>query len=446
MQLGLRVGADSTFAVRFAWLTGVRLLVLTLVLIVTTTVYLGDFVTHAYSSKFALLTVATAYGITGIYAALLRIGRGLEVIAYGQMVVDHIVWSAIVYISGGVASGATSLYGLTCLTAAVLLGMRGALLALLSGASAYVLLSCAFIYGYVSPPPDQPIGVYATRWTEAAFPLVLNLLAMTAVTLLASYLAERLRVADVRLMAATARAEQAERLAALGRLAAGLAHEIRNPLGSIVASIELLRTGQSLAPEDQELCGIIERETSRMNDLITDMLDLSRPRKPTKQPMDLAAMARDVATLAATSGRGGDVFVRAEGPAEVQIVADVSQMRQVVWNLVRNAIQASSAGSEVLVRLSKSNTAGVMLEVNDHGKGIDSDARERLFDAFFTTRSQGMGIGLALVKRILDDHGFRVAAESMPGEGTTFTVHIPVTSMLPDTIKSKVDSSRLAQT
>ncbi len=444
MQLGLRVGADSTFAVRFAWLTGLRLFVLTLVLIVTTTVYLGDFATHAYSSKFALLTVATAYGITGIYAALLRIGRGLEVIAYGQMVVDHIVWSAIVYISGGVSSGATSLYGLTCLTAAVLLGMRGALLALISGASAYALLSCAFIYGYVNPPPDQPVGVYATRWPEAAFPLVLNLLAMTAVTLLASYLAERLRVADVRLMAATARAEQAERLAALGRLAAGLAHEIRNPLGSIVASIELLRTGQSLAADDRALCGIIERETSRLNDLITDMLDLSRPRAPAKQPMDLAAMTRDVATLAATSGRGGDVLVRAEGPVEVQIVADLGQMRQVVWNLVRNAIQASSAGSEVLIRLSKSNTTGVKLEVNDHGKGIDSDARERLFDAFFTTRSQGMGIGLALVKRILDDHGFRVAAESTQGEGTTFTVHIPVTSMLPDTNKRKVDSSRIA--
>ncbi|MBK9266815.1 MAG: two-component sensor histidine kinase [Polyangiaceae bacterium] len=429
MQLGLRVGAESTFAVRFAWLTGVRLLVLTLVLIVTTTIYLGDFATHAYSSKFALLTVATAYGLTGLYAAALRIGRGLEVVAIVQMIVDHVVWSAIVYISGGVASGATSLYGLTCLTGAVLLGMRGALLALFSGASSYVLLSCAFIYGYLSPPPDQPVGAYVTRWNEAAFPLVLNLLAMTAVTLLASYLAERLREADVRLVAANARAEEAERLAALGRLAAGLAHEIRNPLGSIVASIELLRTGPNLAAEDRELCSIIERETSRMNHLVGDMMDLARPRSPTKQPMDLSAIMRDVAKLAATSGRGGDVIVRCEGPSDVHIVADMAQMRQVVWNLVRNAIQASSAGSVVTLRWSKNDTTGVTFEVNDRGVGIDPEARERLFDAFFTTRSKGMGIGLAVVKRIVDDHGFEVTVDSNETNGTTFAVHIPPSSV-----------------
>jgi signal transduction histidine kinase len=293
--------------------------------------------------------VATAYGLTGLYAAALRIGRGLEVVAIVQLLVDHVVWSAIVYISGGVASGATSLYGLTCLIGAVLLGMHGALLALLLGVSSYVLLSCAFIYGYVSPPPDQPFDAYATRWNEAAFPLVLNLLAMTAVTLLASYLAERLREADVRLVAANARAEKAERLAALGRLAAGLAHEIRNPLGAIAASIELLRTGPTLTTEDRDLCGIIEREASRMNALIGDMMDLARPRKPTKEPMDLAALGREVATLAATSGRGGDVIVRCDGPDDVHIIADTAQMRQVVWNLIRNAIQASSAGSEVLV-------------------------------------------------------------------------------------------------
>jgi two-component system sensor histidine kinase HydH len=432
MQLGLRVGAKSTFAVRFTWLTGVRLLVLTLVLIVTTTIYLGDYATHVYSSKFALLTVAMAYGLTGLYAAALRIGRGLELVAIVQLIVDQVVWSAIVYISGGVTSGATSLYGLTCLTGAVLLGMGGALLALFLGASAYLLLSYAFIYGYVSPPPDQPIDAYVTQWNEAAFPLVLNLLAMTAVTLLASYLAERLRDADVRLVAANARAEQAERLAALGRLAAGLAHEIRNPLGSIVASIELLRTGPNLAAEDRELCSIIERETSRMNDLIGDMMDLARPRTPTKQPMDLAAIVRDVAKLAATSGRGGDVVVQCEGPSDVHIVADPAQMRQVVWNLVRNAIQASSAGSEVTLRWSKDGETGVAFEVNDHGAGIDPEARERLFDAFFTTRSKGMGIGLAVVKRIIDDHEFTIAVDSSEERGTTFAVHIPLSSMAPE--------------
>lgn len=431
MRLGVGASADSPFAVRFAWLTGLRLLVLTIVLVVTTTIYLGGIGARAYSSRIALLTVAAAYGLTGIYVALLRLGRGLSGLAYVQMLADHVAWSAIVYISGGATSGATSLYGLTCLTGAILLGLRGALIALLTGALAYASLCMALVYGYVLPPPDQPMEAYATRWSEAAFPLVLNLLAMSVVTLLASYLAERLRETGGRLVVATARAEEAERLAALGRLAAGLAHEIRNPLGSIVASIELLRTADGLGQEDRSLCGIIEREATRLNDLVGDMLDLSRPRAPAKEPMDLAVTARDVVTLAGLSGRGGDVPVRYEGPSRVGIVADVAQVRQVVWNLVRNAIQASSAGTPVIVRLTQ-DEGGASIEVKDRGAGIAPEARERLFDAFFTTRSQGMGIGLAVVKRILDDHGFSVDVESAEGQGTTFRVSIPRPSLVKD--------------
>ncbi len=429
MRLGLRVGADSSFEVRFAWLTGLRLIVLTIVLIVMTSIYLGGLGTRAYSSRIAMLTFAVAFGITGVYAAVLRLGKGVELMAFVQMFVDQVAWSMIVYVSGGATSGATSLYGFTCLCGAILLGLRGAILGLLSGASAYTLLCWLFVKGTLLPPPDQPLEAYATRWSEAAFPLVLNLLAMSVVALLASYLAERLRITGGRLVVATARAEQAERLAALGRLAAGLAHEIRNPLGSIVASIELLRTGGSIGPDDDALCAIIERETTRLNDLVTDMLDVSRPRAPSKTSMDLVVTARDVVTLAGTSGRGRDVPLRFVGPDSIAIVADVAQMRQVVWNLLRNAIQASSAGAEVIVRVEQ-ETGGVVLAVEDRGVGIAPEARERLFDAFFTTRSQGMGIGLAVVKRILDDHGFTIEIDSVKDKGTTFRVRIPGSSLL----------------
>lgn len=428
MQLGLRASADRTFAVRFAWLTALRLLVLTFVLIVTTTIHLGGMGARASSSRIALLSVAAAYAVTAIYAAFLRIGRGLSVMAFAQMFTDNIAWTAIVYITGGVSSGATSLYGLTCLSGAVLMGLRGALLALLSGGLLYGALCTAFVHGYLLPPPDQPPELYATRWNEVAFPLVLNLLAMSIVTLLASYLAERLRETGGRLVVATARAEQAERLAALGRLAAGLAHEIRNPLGSIVASIELLREASGLATDDRALCGIIEREAKRLNDLVGDMLDLSRPRAPVKEAMDLAVTARDVVVLSERSGRGVDVPVRYEGPTQLGLVADVAQMRQVVWNLVRNAIQASSAGTPVVVRLKREN-GSASLEVSDQGVGIPKEAMERLFDAFFTTRSSGMGIGLAVVKRILDDHEFAIDVESVEGKGTTFRVHFPRESL-----------------
>jgi len=339
-------------------------------------------------------------------------------------VTDQVTWTAIVYITGGATSGAISLYGLTILSGAILLGLRGSIAAAISGATVFAGLCSAFGLGLILPPPDQNPGAYVTRWGELAYPVFVNLLAIAVVTTLASYLAERLRTTGGRLVAATARAEEAERLAALGRLAAGLAHEIRNPLGSIAGSIELLRSGGTLAEEDQRLCEIIERETARLNDLVGDMLELSRPREPNKAPVDLAATARDVVMLAEKSGRGADVRVRTEGPREAWIRADAAQIRQLVWNLVRNAIQASSAGDDVVVRV-REGDAGYALEITDRGPGIPLEAREKLFDAFFTTRSHGMGIGLAVVKRIVDDHGFQIDVESGAGAGTTFRVSVP---------------------
>jgi two-component system, NtrC family, sensor histidine kinase HydH len=430
MRLGVRAGAEPLLAVRLAWLTALRLLVLTIFLVVTTAVYLGGFTWGSFSNFAALITIGAAYALAAIYAALLRVGRSLPAVAQTQLVTDQITWTAIVYISGGATSGATSLYGLTCLSGAILLGLRGGLLAAFSGAGAFVLLCAGFALHVVPPPPDQAFE-YAVRWGDLGYPLFVNLLAICVVTALASYLAERLRKTGGDLEAATERADQAERMAALGRLAAGLAHELRNPLGSIAGSIELLRTGGTLSAEDQQLCAIVEREAARLNDLVGDMLDLSRPRLPAKAPVDLASIARDLVVLAGKSGRGSDVCVRYDGSASALTLADAAQMRQVVWNLVRNAIQASSAGDEVVVRIAPGAARELLLEVTDRGAGIPADARARLFDAFFTTRSHGVGIGLAVVKRILDDHGFAIEVESREaeggeGRGTTFRVRLPV--------------------
>lgn len=436
---------EASLAVRLTWLTALRLLFLTIFLVVTAAVYLGGFTPGGFSSIVGLVTIAAAYGVAGIYAVLLRRKRSLPAVARAQLITDQIVWTSMVYITGGATSGATSLYGLTCLTGAILLGLRGAAVAAVAGATAYTLLCAGFVTQAVLPPRDQPPEAYLTHWAELRYPLFVNLLAIAVVTVLASYLAERLRTTGGRLVQATARAEQAERLAALGRLAAGLAHEIRNPLGSIAGSIELLRTGGTLSEEDRKLCEIIERETARLNELVGDMLELSRPKVPAMEPMDLAATARDVVVLAGRSGRGTDVEVRYEGPSgEARVVADPAQMRQVVWNLVRNAIQASSAGDVVVVALNRDDAAGGwILEVQDHGRGIPSEAQERLFDAFFTTRAHGAGIGLAVVKRIVDDHRFHIEVESHEGEGTTFRVRIPDTAPVSDPMDMLPFSERL---
>jgi len=425
VKLGLPeiVGA-AALPRRLAWLTGARLLFMSVALALVGALYLGgQYDVRPFTLRVGLITFGSGFSLTALYAALLRRGKNLELLADAQLVLDQLTWTVVVYLTGGAASGATSFYGLSCLVGAALTGMRGASIAAVSGGLCYGALVAALAQHWLRPPLDQPSTLYLTSSEELSFYVTVNLLVLVVVMLLAGTLADRLRWTGGELIAATERADQAERMAALGRLAAGLAHEIRNPLGSIAGSVQLLRSGRGMSEEDQKLCEIIQSEASRLNDLVSDMVDLSRPRKPELAVIDAAAVAREVVALASKSGRGvSDVDVRFAGQTEpLLVLADGAQLRQLIWNLVRNAVQASEAGELVTVSVGH-ETDGVAISVVDRGVGIDPAQMPRLFDAFFTTRSQGSGVGLAVVKRIADEHGFVIHVTSQEGRGATFRV------------------------
>ncbi len=412
---------------RLAWMTGLRLLFFTLLLGATAFFYLGgELGRYPVSLRIVFVTIGAAFALAGTYAAALRAGKKLERLAVAQILLDQVTWTALVYVTGGASSGATSFYAFTCLVGAILIGLRGAAIAAVSGAALYGILCASLALKVVAPPEDQALA-YVTRGPEVIYPMLVNGLGIVVVALLAGYLAERLRLTGGALEEATARAQAAERLATLGRIAAGLAHEIRNPLGSIRGSVEMLGESPALSREDKELCAIIRREALRLNQLVTDMLDLSKPRAPEVEAVDVAALARDVVALAARTERSGtgDVSVVYDGPeGEVMARCDGSQMRQVLWNLVRNAVQASGAGSRVTVKLVP-RARDIVLRVEDQGPGIPPEARAQIFDAFFTTRTHGVGIGLAVVKRIIDDHralGASIDVESPAEGGAAFVV------------------------
>ncbi len=418
---------------RLAWLTGARLLFMVTALALGGSLYLGgQYELRPQTLRAALVTFGAGFALTAIYAILLRRGRQLELLADAQLVLDQLSWSVVVYLTGGAASGATSFYGLSCLVGAALTGLRGASIAAVSGGLCYGAVVTALAQGWLLPPLGQPPGLYHPTSEELSFYVTVNLLVLVVVMLLAGTLAERLRWTGGELIAATERADQAERMAALGRLAAGLAHEIRNPLGSIAGSVQLLRAGAGLDDEERQLCAIIQRETDRLNDLVTDMVDLSKPRKPQLSVIDASVIAREVVALASKSGRSvSDVVVRFEGRGEpCRVLADSAQLRQLVWNLVRNAVQASEAGEVVQVSVEREGDTAA-LSVVDQGVGIEQSQMPRLFDAFFTTRSQGSGVGLAVVKRIADEHGFIIHVKSEAGRGAAFRVLMPLAAPAP---------------
>lgn len=223
--------------------------------------------------------------------------------------------------------------------------------------------------------------------------------------------------------------EQAERLAAIGQLAAGVAHEIRNPLASISGSVELLRSAPDNDDEDNAaLKEIITREIDRLNNLINDLLDYTNPAQRAVAEFDLAELVGETLKVFEQDRDFEEVTVAAsEGIPETGVVmnGDPSRIRQVLWNLLRNAAEAaSSGGGEVTVALEHIGRIAIV-RVSDNGPGIDPQHLERVFDPFFTTKNAGSGLGLATTHSIVIEHGGTIRAKSELGQGCEFIVRLP---------------------
>jgi len=220
---------------------------------------------------------------------------------------------------------------------------------------------------------------------------------------------------------------RSERLADLGRIAAGLAHELRNPLGAMTGAIELLRSGVELGPEEQRLMDIVLREGSRLERLIQEFLAFARPSSVRRRQVDLAAVCAEALDVFAHDPAAARVrVVRALTPAPVE--CDPDQLRQVLWNLLQNAAQAiAGQGGEgqVEVACAADGRGGAVLSVADDGPGVAAADADRIFLPFFTTKAQGTGLGLATVHRIVDAHGGQVTVEPRHPTGARFVVRLP---------------------
>lgn len=232
-----------------------------------------------------------------------------------------------------------------------------------------------------------------------------------------------------------------ERLAGIGQLAADLAHEIRNPLAAISGSIQILEGGvdSDESDETQRLMSIVVRETDRLNALITDFLQFARPAPARPEPVAIEAVLRDMAQIF-ESVRPPSVELSIEASPDLRVVADDRQLRQLLWNLFLNAVQAMPDGGCLEIRAQRAAAQGASLErrsgnaeapswveirVADTGTGIAEDVLERIFDPFFTTKKEGSGLGLATVHRIVEGNGGHVKVESAVGRGTRFCVLLP---------------------
>ncbi len=327
-----------------------------------------------------------------------------------------LIW-VMIYYGGGIESGLWVILVLPVISAATRFGLLGTAI--------FTALACfdntSFIWLI---PANQTMP-----WDPQGREFSLRLIILIVVGFLVNQLAEasrretrRFQETAAKLETAVAQVRRSERLAALGQLTAGLAHELRNPLGTMKTSAELLaRSVQKENPIAQEMASYISTEVDRTNSLITRFLDFARPQHLRLEPTDITAILdRAIASLP------GIEIYKNYSPGIPPVRVDAELLERVFSNLILNAAQASPPGGVVTVKTQLLNDKEVEVAVIDRGSGIEAKNLESVFNPFFTTKPDGVGLGLAICSKIVDEHGGHITVESTAGEGSVFRVILPL--------------------
>jgi len=238
--------------------------------------------------------------------------------------------------------------------------------------------------------------------------------------------------------------KRVDKMAAIGLLASGMAHEIRNPLASLSGSIQVLNSELRLDNHQQHLMEISLRESERLNALITDFLLFAQPPQTHRDPWEISKIIDETVELFrhSPSFRNGIEIVRPNHQGDIEARVDRDQLKQVIWNLLINAAQAMDREGQIGIQMDKEHEAfwgagprssgakkgkeWVKISISDSGGGISSQDKEKIFEPFFTTKEGGTGLGLSIVHKIIENHDGRIRVESEMGRGSTFTIFLPI--------------------
>jgi signal transduction histidine kinase len=333
----------------------------------------------------------------------------------------------------GINSSYYPIYYLPIVTAALYFGPWATLLWTSVASAAY----CSYLY-----PALQDYDLTASGYAELALRIMFFFMAAMLVnrfaqesrrqTRLYQDLAEQLAETNRQLKQAQAEMRRSERLAALGQLSAGLAHEIRNPLGVIKGSAEILTQKLQGANElARELAGYISTEVNRLSELVTQFLNFARPLHADPHPADITALLNRVLKNVSEHWKGKPVQIERDYATDLPLVPlDESLCEQAFINLVQNAHEAMEERGGTLraelTRLIQNDTEGVLVRLTDNGPGIPDALREEIFNPFVTTKKTGVGLGLSIVSQIVDGHHGTIRVEKGPQGGASFMVFLPL--------------------
>ncbi len=371
--------------------------------------------------------IVFVFVLSFIYAVAIRWvkqGRGF---AYFQLGMDTFVVTMIILVTGGFSSIFSFLYLLLIVFTSILLFRMGSMIIAL-----LCVLQYAFLVGLEFKGIINPFGMKTALtanyydWTYVVYKIVIVALACIGVALLSSFLAERERGAKKKLQSMEEHVKRVEKMAAVGEMAAGLAHEIKNPLASLTGSIQILREEIQYDPLHDKLMKIVLREADRLSTLVGDFLMFARPPKGRSRPLILDQTVEETLSLFEKDKNCIDrIAISKDFQPDIRVEMDPVHLRQVLWNLLLNAAEAIDGSGNISVKI-KGEGGCAFIEISDDGCGISPDQIKLIFAPFYTTKAEGTGLGLSIVHSILESYEGQLDAESTQGEGTRMTLKIKI--------------------
>ncbi|MGD1969587.1 MAG: ATP-binding protein [Desulfobacterales bacterium] len=373
--------------------------------------------------------IAAIFVLSVVYGVVLKRIKNLSLFAFIQTSIDTIFATLIVFLTGGFASVFSFLYLVVIIYSSMLLPMRGTMvIAALCSLQFGALVKLEY-FGLVDPiGTNGQTLANAYDWSQIFFKLVITITACFAVAFLSSLLSEQTRKTKEELRTMEGHVKRVEKMAAIGEMAAGLAHEIKNPLAALTGSIQLLKEDMRYDSDHARLMQIILREADRLSSLASNFLFYARPPAGKVEPINLSRALLEIAELFEIDGsNNGRVKTTKNVSSNVWITMDPGHLHQILWNLLLNAAEAIDGEGNIGIEMFPTKNKYALVKISDNGCGIPPETLKTIFDPFFTTKPNGTGLGLSIVHRILEANDAWLNVESQPNKGTTITLHFKQT-------------------
>lgn len=406
------------------WFILIRLIAVTSILVAVVIIQSSttDFIPLIPFYYLVLLT----YLLSLVYLCLYWWWRNYPFQASLQTFVDLLLITALVYISGGLTGALYLLYVFPIIAASIVLSSRDTYITAGLAAIFFGILMDGLYFGLI---PYFSFDQYQERSLGLVlFTIFLAWSFFILIAILADRLTSSLRKAREELLLAQKELEVKERLATAGRIAAQIAHEIRNPLAAISGAVQFLKNEMPLHEDEKNLMEIVLKESVRVTQSIEQFLDLASPGKRVFSEVKLSEVLEETLALLRASGElNGSYRLAGNFPSsKLTYYGSANQFKQVFWNLAKNALKAMPEGGTLTIDFIRENKNELKIKFADTGRGLREEEKKHLFEPFFTGFENGRGLGLAVVRRIVDDYDGKIQVNSELRRGTEIILMLPV--------------------